>query len=256
MNRIVLFRYHKKPLLCRSRLWLLKKFNPGIKIFGLYGGKESEFPKYQRYLGSFLEHNYCIKGRSNNWKWKNSDLAIRLWYKSIGKKIEFDMLHVIEWDLLLFDSLDEIYKKIPENCIGLTALTLYKNVENKWYRPFKDEWIKLLKYAKDKFGYNKQPYASLGPGFCLPKNFLEKFSEVHVPVLCNDELRLALFGQIFRHKLIDTGFYQKWFDPETEKLFNCSGKKIPLALIEKELRRKDGKRSFHPFRKRFKKTTL
>jgi len=113
MDRVVLFRYHKKPLICRSRLRLIRKFNPRIKIFGLYGGKESQFPKYQKYLGSFFEHNYCIKGKSNNWKWKNSDLAIKLWYKSIGKKIEFDMLHVIEWDLLLFDSLDKIYKKIP-----------------------------------------------------------------------------------------------------------------------------------------------
>lgn len=260
MNRIILFRYHKKPLVCRDRLWQLKKFNPGIKIFGLYGGKEVEFPKYKKYLDSFLEHNYCIKNKSNYWKWKNSDLGIRLWYKNIGRKIKFDMLHIVEWDLLLLDSLNEIYKKIPKNCLGLTALNPLKNVMQKWdwtaEEPYKSEWAKLLKYAKDQFEYNKQPYASLGGGPCLPKFFLEKFSAVHVPDLCNDELRLPLFGQIFGFRLLDTGLYQKWFDPETEKFFNCHGNEIPLSLIKNELKRKGGRKSFHPFRKRLKEVVF
>ncbi len=249
MDRIILFRYHKKPFVCRDRLRQLKNFNPEIKIFGLYGGKENEFTKFKKYLDSFFEHNYCIKNKSNHWKWKNGDLGIRLWYKNIGKKLKFDMLHVIEWDLLLFGSLNETYKKIPKNSIGLTALNPLKNVEQKWSwtaeEPSKSEWAKLLKYAKDRFKYNKQPYASLGPGPCLPKNFLDKFSSVHVPDLCNDELRFPLFGQIFGFKLIETGFYRNWSDPNIMKFFNCHGNEIPLNLIKKELKRKGGRKSFH-----------
>ena len=112
MHRIILFRYHKNPFVCRDRLWQLKNFNPEIKIFGLYGGKEDEFPKFKKYLDPFFEHNYCIKNKSNHWKCKNSDLGIGLWYKNIGKKLEFDMLHVIEWDLLLFGSLNKNTKKL------------------------------------------------------------------------------------------------------------------------------------------------
>ncbi|HCC23155.1 TPA: hypothetical protein DF272_03180 [Candidatus Falkowbacteria bacterium] len=256
MKKIVLFRYHKKPYVCSDRLRQLKNFNPGIKIFGLYGGEESEFPKYKKYLSPYLEHNYCIRNKPNSWKWKNSDLGIRLWYKNVGKNLEFDMLHVIEWDLLLFSSLNDLYKKIPNNCIGLTALNPLKNIKPTWTwvfkEPYKTQWEKLLKYAKDRFGYNKQSYASLGPGLCLPKNFLDKFSSIHVPDLSNDEVRLPLFGQIFGFRLFETGFYPKWSDPNIMKFFNCHGDEIPLNRIKKELKRKGGRKSFHPYRKRLK----
>ena len=260
MNRIVLFRYHKKPYVCRDRLWQLKNFNPGIKILGLYGGKESKFSKYKKYLSPYLEHNYCIKNKTNFWKWKNSDLGIRLWYENIGEKLDFDMLHVIEWDLLLFDSLNALYKKIPKNCIGLTALNPLKTVKVTWtwvYKePYKTQWAKLLKYAKDYFRYNKQPYASLGPGPCLPKKFLDKFCFVNVPDLCNDELRLPLFGQIFGFKLIETGFYKRWSDQNIMKFFNCHGNEISLNRIRKELKRQGGRKSFHPYRKRLKEVVF
>ena len=258
MDRIILFQYHKKPIVCRDRLLQLKYFNPGIKIYGIYGGEESNFLKYKKYLDPFFEHNYCLKGRSNYWKWKNNDLCARLWYKDVGRKLEFDMLHVIEWDLLLFGPLNDIYRKIEKNSIGLTALTPLKNVEDKWdwtaEEPYKNEWVKLLKYAKDKFAYNKQPHASLGPGPCIPKSFLEKYNNAHVPDQVINELRLPLFGQIFGYKLTDTGFYPEWFGPD-EKFFNCDGSEIPLSLIKREYKRNERK-SFHPFRKRLNKQTL
>ena len=111
MNRIILFRYHKELLICRNRLAQLKKLNPTVKIFGLYGGEEINFPKYKKALEPFLEHNYCLKDETADWLWKNGDLGMRLWYKTVGNKINFEMLHFIEWDLLLVNSLDKIYKK-------------------------------------------------------------------------------------------------------------------------------------------------
>lgn len=256
MKRIILFRYHKKPLICRNRLLQLKKLNPTVKIFGLYGGEEINFPKYKKALEPFLEHNYCLKNKTKDWRWRNGDLGIRLWYKAVGNKINFEMLHFIEWDLLLVDSLDKIYKKIPKNCVGLTALTPLKNVESRWNwtskEPMKSEWLKLLKYVKKRFKYSKQPYASLGPGSCLPKKFLDKYSSINVPELCHDELRLPLFGQIFDFKLIDTGFHKKWFDEEQNKKFTCGGGyKIILKTVKEELKKKNGARAFHPYRKKY-----
>ncbi len=256
MKRIILFRHHKKPKVCHDRLLQLRKYNPDIKIFGLYGGKESKFPKYQKYLDSLMDYNYCIKNKTSRWKWKNSDLAIRLWYKDVGQKLEFDVLHLIEWDLLLFAPLSSIYQKIPNNCVGLTGLTPLKNVQNKWSwvskKPWKNQWVELLEYVKDEFGYDKEPYASLGPGLCLPKSFLDKFLKTHIPDLCNDELRLPLFAQILGFKLVKTGFFESWSDFQLSKLFNCDKKGVSLKLIKKELDKKSGRKSFHPFFKRLK----
>lgn len=255
MKRIILFRFHKNLRVCKNRLELLKKFNPNISIYGLYGGKISDYKQFKTKLSPYLKNICCIKNRSKDWKWKNSDLAINLWYKKIGNSVPFDMLHIIEWDLLLLDALDKIYKKIPKNGIGLTALTLLQNVENKWSwtsnDPEKSEWSNLLNFAKKKFDYRQKPFASLGPGACLPKSFIEKYRSLEFPEICHDELRLPLFGQILKYKLYDTEFCKNWFDAKDEKIFNCMGKNIGSAAIKKEFDKPTGRRVFHPYRKIF-----
>ena len=34
----ILFWFYKKPFVCRNHLLILKKYNPDLKIYGLYGG--------------------------------------------------------------------------------------------------------------------------------------------------------------------------------------------------------------------------
>ena len=188
MRRIILFRFHKNLPLCKNRLKLLKRYNPHIKIFGLFGGNSKSYKLAKKKLKPYIENIYFIKEKDKDWKWKNSDLAIKLWYNDFGRELSFDILHIIEWDLLLFNSLDKVYRHIPKNGIGLTGLISLKKVEKKWSwtskEPEKTEWKNLLNFVKQKFNYKKNPYASLGPGLCLPKNFLKKYSKKINEVLC------------------------------------------------------------------------
>lgn len=254
MKRIVLFRFHRDPEICRNRLELIKKLNPGIKIYAYFEEKE----KYEPFkiLDEYFEDVYFIEGKSSNWFWTSPDLAIRMWFRDVGKNIDFDVLHLIEWDLLLLDSLDNIYSKIPKDGIGLTGLQNMEDIKNMWKwtseEPYASDWKKLFEFVRKKYNYNQEPQACVGPGPCLPKAFLEKYSEIEVPELCHDEIRMPLFAQILGFKLYDTGFYGKtWFDEETEKSFNCMDNEIDVEIIKKELDKKDGIRAFHPFRKIF-----
>lgn len=253
MKRIILFRFHRDPGICRNRLRLLKKLNPDIQIFGLYGGPEKDYRKIQNRLKHYLEDIYYIQGKPDFWKWAHSDLAVRLWYKEIGKTLSFDMLHVIEWDLLLFDPLDKIYKDIPRDSVGLTSLILLKDVDKNWpwlsKESQKSEWNTLLNFAKDKFNYSHKPYVCQCPGACLPKKFLERYSSIEIPELCHDELRLPLFSQSFGFELRDTRFCKRWHDKREERYFNCLGIGINLSSITEELARPSGRRAFHPFQK-------
>lgn len=255
MKRVVLFRFHKKPLVCKNRINILKKFNPHMKIFGLFGGEDKYFEKIRKILRNDLEHIYLIKGKSAEWKWMHSDLAVRMWFSDYGRKLDFDILHIIEWDLLVFDSLKKVYSHIPDNALGLTGLTKLKNVESKWNwtskEPWRSRWLKMLEFVKEEYGYNLEPYASLGPGTALPRKFLEMYLKVTVPELCNDELRLPLFAQILGYKLYDTGFYNKWLDKEEQKYFNSLPVELKNSDIKSELARPGGRRVFHPYRKIF-----
>jgi len=50
MKRIILFRFHTNVDICKNRLRLLKKYNPEVKIFGLFGGQERDLEKFQKIL--------------------------------------------------------------------------------------------------------------------------------------------------------------------------------------------------------------
>lgn len=252
MKRIILFRFHKLPLVCKNRLKLLRKYNPHIKIYGLYGGKQKDLSLMRKYLKEDLLNIFNLP-EDKKWKWLNSDFALRAWFINYGKNIDFDILYLIEWDLIYFDSLKKIYKNIPPEGMALTGLTLLKNVQDRWSwtteKPTKKEWLTLLSYVRKNFNYNKQPLASLGPGPVIPRKFLVEYSKIEVQKLAHDELRLPLFAQIFGIKLFDTGFYKKWFDNGARKYFNCINKLIDLEIIKRELNKENGIKVFHPYRK-------
>ncbi|MDE1870336.1 MAG: hypothetical protein KGH71_05135, partial [Candidatus Micrarchaeota archaeon] len=187
MKRIILFRFHKDIAVCRNRLKLLKLFNPEIKIYGLFGGTKRNWLKMSKALKDYLDHSYMIPVKSPNWRWKNADLAIRLWYRDYGNKLEFDMLHLVEWDLLLFDNLDNIYSNVPKDGLGLSGLVPIQKIQEKWdwvsKPPYKNEWISLMNFAKRVYGYNSFPYGCIFPGTCLSKKFIAKFSKAKIPEL-------------------------------------------------------------------------
>jgi hypothetical protein len=154
------------------------------------------------------------------------------------------------------DSLDTIYKEIPLNSIGLTSLMPLQEVANQWIwtaeESHKSELKRLLAWAHDRFGYHLQPYGAQGPGLCLPRQFLEAYSSIEVPELCNDEVRIPLFGQIFGFDMHDTHFCVDWFAQGTQQTFHCQTQTSPavrLATVKRELATPAGTRVFHPFRK-------
>ncbi len=236
---------------CNNHISLLKRYNPNVPIYGLYGGKEEDFPKIKKILRGALKNIYCIRGKSRNWKWKHGDLAIQKWYRAYGRKLDFDVLHLVEWDLLFFSPLDRLYKHVPKNALGLTLLTPLKKVEHTWYwtthEPHKTEWKQLLNHAREKYGYQKKPYACICGGAYFPRRFLEKYSQLSIPELCHDELRMPLYAQILGFKLCNTGF-RRWNSQEDNQYFNAKNIPLKLAAIKKELKKSNGRRAFHPWR--------
>lgn len=251
MKRIILFRFSKESAICNNRLELLKHLNPQIPIYGIFGGEEDSASTYENSLGKYLEHFWVIKDKTRSWKWRNIDLALRDWYQEMGKGIDFDMAYLIEWDLVLIKPISEIYSHIGSGDIGATGLIPLSEVESRWSwtskEPEKSEWKALLSFVQEKYQYDQEPFASLGPGTCYPKLFLEKYASLEVPVLCHDELRVPLFAQVTNTALVDTGFYREWYSDTEKESFNCNDIEIPLEkVLEESL---SGERYvFHPVR--------
>lgn len=256
MKRLVLFRFHQNRAVCQNRLDLIKRYNPGVEIHGLYGGDESLYPNVERAIGSQFSSLFCLKGKTPLWKWLHGDLAVREWYQAVGRTLSFDVVHLLEWDLVLLDSLDNIYKHVPAGAAGITGLVKLELIKDRWCWTRRSswwtaQWERLLTHVRKQYLYDDEPYASQGPGLCLPRRFLELYAPAEIPPLCHDEVRLPLFLQSFGINLFDTGLYNGWFDGADEAFFNCRNREIAPEVMWDELDSPGGVRAFHPYRQTF-----
>jgi hypothetical protein len=224
-------------------------------MFGLYGGEATHLADARRLETSGLDHVYDDRAKTPAWNKKNTDLAVAGWYRSVGRAIPFDRVHVVQWDLLFFSALNQVYPSLPENAVAVTGLVPLERIAHFWdwtaNAPLSTESEQLLAKARALYGSNRQLHACIGPGYSLSRSFLERYSEADVSDVGHDELRLPLFAQILGFELVDTGFYPRWMDPEVERMFNADDYEIDPALVEFELARPGGRRVFHPCRDHF-----
>jgi hypothetical protein len=255
MRRLALLQYHGDFDVAASRVRNLRASNPGVLVCGLFGGGPADAAAADAVFGGDRELVYHLASRDPRWKWQNTDLAVREWYRDVGRGLSFDVLHVVQWDLLLLDSLDRLYAHVPEGALALTAPTPIASIADRWHwtlvEPHRSELPALAAHVEECYGASAPDGACLGPGYALPREFLERYASADVPELCHDEIRLPLFARIFGFPVADTGFYPTWFDPEGERFFNANGDEIEEAVIRNELRRPGGRRVFHPFRRAF-----
>jgi len=251
VKRALLLRFHKAPLVCRSRVALLRRLNPGVPVYGLFGGPRRLPARVLRGLVG-LDGIYSST-ESGHWNWQHSDLAVADWFRSDGHRLSFDVLHVVEWDLLLLAPLEALYGSVPEGAVGLTALTPVSELtEWTWLRreAERSEWEQLLAIARSRWGYDDVPYGCVFPGPVFPRAFLEAYAAVDPPAIAHDELRLPLFAQILGFPLADTRLRGPWRGEREHPLFHFRAPEVALDAIRAELAKADGWRAFHPVRTR------
>lgn len=254
VRRLVVFRFDRDPLVCRSRIKDLRAFNPGVPVHGLYGG-DRPAPAVARWavakaLGLADVYAPHHDGR---WNWQHSDLALREWFFDRGHRLDFDVLHLVEWDLVLAAPLSSIYTKEASEAVRLTCLTFVDELVDRWTwlegEQARGDWRRLREHAAQAWGPTPtQDLACLGGGPSLPRAFLEAYADVEPSELGNDELRLPLAAACLGFEIVDTGFRQRWFDSPDAHIFNVGERPIEQDVIDAELADPGGRRAFHPVR--------
>jgi hypothetical protein len=231
---------------------LLRTLNPGVPIHGVFGGSS-------RALGMAAKRLVALDGlhvsrAPGRWNWQHSDLVVSEWYRDAGTAVPFDVVHVVEWDLLLVEPLESLYAPVPADAVGLTALTPIAELEQEWTwlrrAENRREWETLLARARAEWGYDGVPHGCVAGGSCFPRTFLEEYAKIDPPALCHDELRLPLFAQILGFAMADTRLRGPWRGEREDPFFHFRSEEIELAAIRAELEKPDGWRAFHPVRSR------
>jgi O-methyltransferase len=253
-KRIVVLRFDRDPLYCRSVVARLRALNPGVPIHGLYGAGPGLRERAVR-LGARpvlgLDGCYSLR-HEGRWNWRNGDLALLEWYREVGRRLDFDIVHLLEWDVLLLVPLAQAYAAVPPGAVGLTCLTPASSLAGRWEwlrEPERvREWEGLLAHARTQWGHAAEPLACLGVGPVLPRAFLDAYAALEPTELGHDELRLPLAAHALGFPLVDTGFRRSWDDPAEDRWFNVGGPLVTPATVAAEAADPAGRRVFHPVR--------
>ncbi len=259
MKLSVLFWFYKKPKICLNRLELIKKYNPTIKIFGLYGGDKSKAKLYQTKLDKYLDKFYISKYSSKdaNWKWINGDLMILDWYKNYGYKLKkWNSIIVIQWDALILGSIKKQFSGIKINEVFISGTrVLDKNIEKKWSwtKPRGKErkhYLAFSKYILEKYNYQKKLLCSLFIIQIFSRKFFDKYLSIKNKELGMLEYKIPTYAKIFNIPLYKKNLGVWWFNKrglKNKMPLNAEGIEIQDKFINSELRKKDGYRIFHPY---------
>lgn len=256
MKIAILFWFYKEPEVCKNHLALLKKNNPNLYIFGLFGGKQEEVEIYQKILEPHLDDFYTSPFTDPYWKWINGDLMILDWFEKRGEGLEWDSIAVVQWDMLVFDSLESQLEGLKPGEMLLSGVRLLdQNIESKWNwtKEGSNERVTYLAFQdliKSKYGYTGELWCCLFIFAVFPRIFLEKYRFVHKKEIGMLEYKIPTYAKIF-----GIPFYQKdlgvwWFDAKVQRgetPMNAGKIEIHKALIEGELKNPTGYRFFHPY---------
>jgi hypothetical protein len=251
IKKIIIYRYHGHFELNRHRIRLLKKVEPGIPVYGIYGGEAGFFQQANRKLGALLHDNYCLKVGDRYWKWLHADLTYKMWYRDVGRYVHFDRAYVVEWDLVIFRKLHSLFPQAHNGNILCTGLIPLEKVSRYWY------WMNTTNRARVEDFFNRvhkyynRPfvkYASLGPGLSAPKSFFDGLTRLKIfEADITDEIKIPVWSQLLGLKPESNDLYRKWFSYHEMRFFNANITPIRLRTIGRELKKKNGRRAFHPF---------
>lgn len=271
----ILFWFYKEVDVCKNRLEIIKKYNPDCKVFGLYGGNEQDADLFKNQLDKYLDDFYTSSEKNPNpkkssfLKWINGDLELLEWYEERGKILEWDSIFIYQWDLLVFDNINNIFQGITKDQIYLPHYDLInKEVETKWYwtsendfrhtsntaptKPYmRNMFLDFKDLVSKKYDFNKIIPRCIFTTGILTKTFFDKYSkipkdDIKIGFL---EYKIPTYAQIFQLDLykIDLG------ESTNNGPINASELEIPKEYIINQLSKSHGYKIFHPYYQAFDK---
>ena len=254
----ILFWFYRDLPLCRNRLELLRRENPGTPIFGLFGGDPRDADRFGVGLGSRLDDFYVFdRAVTSKWKWLHGDLMLAAWFEDRGRELEWDHVFVAQWDMLVLQSLTELVRPLSPDEVLLSGVLPVAAVEPGWVWSrggHEQEYRDFLAEMGSQFGA-VEPMSCVFVVACLPRKLLAAYSRLDRAETGYVEYRLPTLASAVGLRLVDDERFATWRPADAsagrptrrQRFINGSRRPILLATVLVELARRDGARVFHPY---------
>lgn len=248
-RRVILFRFYNQFDACRERLRILRHFNPGVPIYGLYGGPPEDWDDARQSVEDAVVHLHTWSAVDPYWKWIHTDLSVKEWFRAYGDAVPFDLLYEYDYDMLVCAPLHEVYPRLPAKGLGFTAVRRTESMANQWqwiaHPDFRPSYLAFCDHLAERYGVDSIEQVIWGAGPLLTRRFLTEFCQLEDCDLVLCELTYPAFAQVLGFTLVDNGFRSE----ESERLFHCYGPSVDWEDIQSELRC-GPRRVFHPVKYR------
>ncbi|MEW6118576.1 MAG: hypothetical protein AB1593_00655 [Pseudomonadota bacterium] len=250
----ILFWYYRAPELCSGRLRELARLNPGVPIFGLYGGDPKSYPQFAG-LGTLLDDDWVFEDvRDADWKWRHGDQMLSRWFEARGHALAWDRLVIAQWDLLACAPMARYFSGLQKNEVYLPGLRPIEPLRARWWwtRPGTPEGADYLAFVD----HMARQYRYRGPfEACqfmtagLPRAFMAAYARASSPEPGFLEYKLPAYARALGFSPVDLPHLHVAWPGETPSgrvVLTAAKRDIDDLDIAAELLRPEGARLFHP----------
>jgi hypothetical protein len=181
----VLFWCYRDLPICRNRVELLRSRNPGVPIYGLYGGAPGDAGRFRAALEPWLDDFWSFdEPVSSRWKWLHGDLMLAAWYEARGKHLgDWHHVFVAQWDMLVLQPVRLLVPELAPDDVLLSGVLPVNAVEPAWvwskggHAP---EYGAFLEGIESRFG-PVEPMSCVFVVACLPRRLLAAYADLPDP---------------------------------------------------------------------------
>jgi len=259
MKLAILLWIYKEPELCANRACVLRKLNPDIPIYVLFGGNLADSAEYEDLLRPWVDDFYAFpEPWTAQRKWLHGDQLIAAWHCERGRGFSWDTLFIAQWDLLLLRPLPQLCGTLRPDQLILPGLRPVREVADFWWwvRPGSTEGDDYARFSRS-LGANfpSEPLCCNFVAGALPRRFLELYAALAAPDLGFLEYKMSIWAQVWGFGFCrDHAFQLAW---ETEKgrirglrrfdVMHAGKAPVSRALVALNSALPWGRRAIHPF---------
>jgi hypothetical protein len=184
---------------------------------------------------------------------------ISRWFADRGHALDWDTIFVAQWDMLIFDNLQNQVSMLQKDELLLSGLRPISEVESWWYytRPGSQErceYERFREFVGQEYSFDQAPLCGEFIVACLPRLFLARYAHIPRPELGFLEYKIPIYAQIFGTPLCRDHSHRPWWgdapNAHLASLFrralNSETEHVPLRVIDAHRLWPWGRRIFHP----------
>jgi hypothetical protein len=253
-RRAILFWYYCNPELCASRLRQLVRLNPGVPLFGLYGGTSADAPRFKEAESLLDDCWHFDETRDTEWKWRHGDQMLSRWFERRGAGLEWDSVVVVQWDVLALAPLARIFADLAPRDVYLPGLRPLAPLRDRWWwtrpgTPQGDDYLAFVQHMAEHHAYTGPFEACQFLAAVLPRGFMAAYAQVAAPEPGFLEYKLPTFARALGFNLPSLPTLRVAWPGEAQHqriVLTAAKRDIPDLDIAAELLTPGGARLFHP----------